>query len=527
MKLLKHIYLLSAVALASCSSYLEEFSQDQYRVSSYTDLDELLIGDCYYPVKPSSILTSGGSMGGFIHFIADEIEEQNGGTVSQTVFDLKPKLFGQFTWQQRVGVNENSTAFSAENETWTETYRLINVANSIIAAAPKLPKATPAESLGASRIEGEARFLRAAYYFWLVNLYGKPYSAATAAADLGVPLKLQEEVLDILYGRNTVQEVYDQIIADLEAAEELLANTGQQKSIYRADQTAVRFLLSRVHLYMQHWEEAVAYTDQVIAVKSALTDLNGSTEAFLRRESVESIFSMGGNDVFRNMNNSVQSFRVSRELFDSYNVDDLRRTRWYWSMGDFVGYTKTPPIGTGTVVAPTNINYYNNQYFVSGTSVYLSPVSDKFLFRTAEMYLNKAEAEAYLGREENARTAVNLLRSFRYRAGANQQVTASGADLIRLIREERRRELALEGHRWFDLRRYGVNEILPESKRITHDYTFYTARVSNTRRERRRYVLEANDPAYTLPIPQSVIEFNAGMPNNERPVRTFTVVPHN
>ncbi|WP_293884867.1 RagB/SusD family nutrient uptake outer membrane protein [Sphingobacterium sp. UBA1498] len=523
MKLSHYIFLLSTMALGACSKYLEEVSQDQYHVQAYTDLDELLLGAAYYPVKKSAPVQETESMGGFIHFLGDEMEEQNGGLPGQYVFDTKQFIFGQYTWQQRVGVNESNTGFASENEAWSETYKLINVANSIIAAATKLPKATTDQIQGANRVEGEARFLRAAYYFWLVNLYAKPYVASTASADLGVPLKIQEEVLDVLYQRNTVQEVYDQILSDLEMAEKLLDNTGPQRSLYRADITTVHLLLSRVHLYMQHWEKAFDYADKVVTARPALVDLNSSQGSFLRKESVENIFSMGGNDVPRNMLNSVQSFRVAHDLYQTYSDDDLRKTRWYWAMGDFVGYTKTPSSGAATL--PSNISYYNNQYFSSGFTAVLSPVSDKFLYRTAEAYLNKAEASAYLNRESEARAALNLLRSKRYKAGSAYEVKAGGNELIQRIRTERRLELALEGHRWFDLRRYGVNNVLPQSKRIVHNYTVYSGRVSTTMVERRQYVLEENDPGYTLPLPQSVIDFNTGMINNQRPVRTFTLIP--
>lgn len=523
MKILTYLYLLLVLVLTGCSSYLEEYSQDQYRASSYTDLDELLLGACYYPVKNSESITASKSMGAFIHFIADEMEEQNGGVSGQYAYDIKQSVFGQYTWQERVGVNESNTSFAAENGTWTESYKYINVANSIIASAAKLPRNTPDEIQGAARVEGEARFLRAAYYFWLVNLYGKPYTATTAGTDLGVPLKLQEEVLDILYSRNTVQEVYDQILLDLMEAAQLLNDSTPRKSIYRADQATVHLLLSRVHLYMQHWEQALNYADLVIAVRPSLLDLNASQEPFLRKESVENIFSMGGNEVSRNMCNSVQSFRVSHDLHNTYNDDDLRKSNWYWSMGDFVGYTKTIPAGGRT--NRSDLDYYIEQYFTRPYTSSLYPVSDKFLYRTAEAYLNKAEAAAYLGRDDEARSVVNTLRRNRYRAGAAYQVTVNGVELIRNIREERRRELALEGHRWFDLRRYGVNVILPESKRIVHNYSIYTERNSQTIRERRQYVLESNDPAYTLPIPQSVIDFNTGMIGNERPARTFILLP--
>ena len=165
------------------------------------------------------------------------IEEQNG-TFSQT-FDDHESIFGYFTWQDRVGATEDDSGFKQENGTWKETYRLINVANNIINEVPKIPQATAQEKAGALRVNGEAHFLRALYYFWL------------ARTDLGVPIKIFPEVKDQRFRRNTVQEVYDQILADLQVAESSLNQSEPRKTIYRADSTAVNLLLSRVYLSMQ------------------------------------------------------------------------------------------------------------------------------------------------------------------------------------------------------------------------------------------------------------------------------------
>ena len=264
------------VLLASCSDFLKEYSQDTYYVTSYEDLDELLVGDCYLPVQNSA---SSSNYGFFIHFLADELEEQNsyymawgGGSAGS----LKGDVFGYYTWQQRVGQNDAYSGFLAENATWTETYRLINVANNIIASVKEVPQNSDEEKMGALRVKGEAHFLRATYYFWLANLYGKSYDPSTAATDPAVPIKTEEKVNDIKYSRNTVQEVYEQVLGDLEIAEECLSQTVRQ-SIYQADINAVNLLLSRVYLYMQNWKLASDYADKVLKANDYLIDLNDAS----------------------------------------------------------------------------------------------------------------------------------------------------------------------------------------------------------------------------------------------------------
>ena len=520
MKIMRYILFMAGLtSLVSCSDFLEERSQDTYYVSSYEDLDELLIGDCYFPINRAEKLAYTSDPGYFIHYLGDEIEEQNGGLRSYDK-DNREAVFGYYTWQQRVGETHNYNGYLTENGTWKEVYRLLNVANNIIDCAAEVPQNSYEEKMEVKRIIGEAHFLRGAYYFWLVNLYGKPYVKSTASNDLAVPIKTTSKVNDVIYQRNTVQEVYNQILSDLKQAENDLSAIQKRKSIFRADITTVQLLLSRVYLYMQEWELAKEYADKVLKSRSELVNLNGHNGAFLSKESVETIFTMGGCEIPCSMCNYYQSFRVSHELYDAYTEKDLRKDIFWWKHDDFIGYVKQDvPV---SVDASVDDEDYYEQKFHNGALNKQLPISDRFLFRTAEAYLNKAEAEAYLGHEKEARKALNTLYAHRYSEGEGYMEDCTGEDLVKAIRSERRLELALEGHRWFDLRRYTVCEVCPYSESITHDFTYYED--ATTMKERHRFVLEEFDAAYTLPIPQEVIEFNIGMPNNERPVRNHTVV---
>ena len=194
---------------------------------------------------------------------------------------------------------------------------------------------------------------------------------------------------------------------------------------------------------------------------------------------------------------------VSDELYALYKDNDLRKTYFvkYNESDGYVEYVK------GGAVAD-----------FSRTSL-----SANFLFRTAEAYLNLAEATVYQGKEDDARKALNDLRGKRLATEQYADVEESGADLIELIREERGRELCLEGHRWFDLRRYMVCEKQPYSKTIRKSYTTFEYSYvtwSNVPVQTVVYQLEENDAAYTLPIPKEVLEYNTGMKNNERGIRS-------
>ena len=286
--------------LQSCSSFLEEYSQDNDYVRTWNDLDELLIGNCYMPVVEGEAFSAQANYGSFLHYLADELEENNTPYMGEAAAydDSRSWAFGYFTWQQRVGQNNTYTDFYQENKTWTKVYNLINVANNIIESVNDVPSSTDEEQQGVHKVRGEAHFLRAFYYFWLANIYGQPYNPATAAADLAVPLKTSEAVEDIKFSRASVQTVYDQVVRDLQTAETELAQVrAKQTSLYRADVTAVRLLFSRVYLYLQQWEQAATYAAKVIEAHPQLQDIVATTTAkFAVASNPENLFSMGGDD---------------------------------------------------------------------------------------------------------------------------------------------------------------------------------------------------------------------------------------
>ena len=524
MKAIKYLTVAGMMVLtASCSDFLEEYSQSSYYAESWEDFDELLVGSAYMQPEGSRGMNLHTNFGSFIHYLGDELVEMNSSENGSTDNLNKPYTFGYYTWQQRSGQNPEYTDYYDDNAEWTACYYGINVVNNILAALPSVPCTTDDEIRGCGKVRGEAHFLRALYYFWLVNAYGQPYDAATATTDLGVPVKTSENVEDRKFMRNTVQEVYDLIVSDLEAAREGFRTYDTEKrSIYRADSTAVNLLLSRVYLYMGRWQECVEAADRVIDAHPALVQLNSFSGSFAVLSNVENIFSMTGSDLPCLMSYSYQGYHVNPELYNLYGSDDLRRSQWYWHRGIFTGCVKQEPKQYWMLPEPTTPDspeYYNNM-FQYGWEGLIAPVSSVVLFRSAEAYLNKAEAEAYLGNEVAAREALNYLRSFRFRTGAaGAEITSSGEELVKDIRMERRMELAFEGHRWFDLRRYRVCPCFPEKISITHDYTYYVDDSSREMVRRMRYVLEEDDPSWTLPIPYDVLTFNTGMPNNGNPWR--------
>lgn len=513
-----------AVFLAGCS-FLDEYSKDKVFASSANDLDELILGDGYMNAEMSAGYDLGYGYCSYIHLMDDDAEETSLAQMgSSHGFNLRDPMFGYFTWQARPGVNETNSSFINESGDWNRIYGHINVVNSILDIVDDLG-GTHSEQAQATRIKGEACFLRAAYHFTLVNLYGKPYNRENISSP-GIPIKLVGEVIDIKYSRESVGTVYEQILADLKVAEACLAESVSLNTIYRADIVACYHLLSRVHLYMQNWSEALRYAQKVLATNGALRDLNGFNyeTGFLSKTSPETIFSMGSSNLPCCFINQLKSFGVSHDLYHSYTAGDLRQEIFLYEYDGYVGLTKLAPAATQAYRKGTN-EFWWYAYYYYGYYGKRVEVSDHFLFRSAEAYLNGAEAAAYLGDENTANRLLEQLRVNRIDAATYAPVNLSGEALVKFIRDERRRELCFEGHRWFDLRRYQVCEHYPESKEIRHIYYQYESRNSTTLIQKREYVLQPYDPAYTLAIPKEVLDFNTGMQNNERPERPATLLP--
>lgn len=504
------ISIILVFGLSSCSDFLNEYSQDTSYVRSYEDLDELLLGSGYMPTAtPNSFAYDYADYAWYypyIHLMGDEVDEViTNTTKTSTSWDVRQKYFGYYTWQQQVGVDYSGTSIREEDTDWNMIYKHINIVNMIIADIDNQDAGDQEQQREKQRIKGESFFLRGAFYFTLVNLYGKPYeSQSTASADPAVPIKLTEFIEDKIFSRNSVQEVYEQVISDLLQAEELLDGT-TRKSYYRANKTSVELLLSRVYLYMQNNDKAIEYANKVIeAGDNSLQDLNvmSSGNFFLNPNLSEVIFTMGTGGVRRSITNNLADFGVSDYLWGLYADNDLRKTYY---------------------VKWNNLESYPEYVKAGGVNdLERTALSANFLFRTAEAYLNLAEAAAYKGETSVAQKAINDLRKKRIDSSEYEDVNLSGNELIDLIRNERERELCLEGHRWFDLRRYTVNSAYPFTKTIQHSYTSfeYNWRAGgNIPVQTSYYELKTNDDAYTLPIPGEVIDFNVGMTNNNRPTR--------
>lgn len=500
-----------AMGLTSCSDFLKEHSQDLAKIEGWQDLDEVMLGDAY--MHSTYIAVANYALAGLeergmdlLHLMSDEMTMTE--CDDNDVLGYQNSMFGFYTWQQDTGFNRDLKYAGGDEVYWEDLYKRINVCNTVIALIDEQPEYQASDAIEKERVKGEASFLRGMFYYYLANLYAQPYNPATAASTPGVPVKTTEYVEDVEFFRATLEETYDQILSDFTTAAECLHGK-TVKSKYHADETAANLMLSRVYLYMQDWDNAIAYAEKVLQANSRLLDLNmvadGANSVYIT--SPETIFTMGHYMIAADFSDTSSygslneaAFDISDDMVALYTRDDLRATK-YIGRSQYGSSQKA-------------FKKFNLQRANWGG---MSDVSSYCLLRTPEAYLNLAEALAYKGQDKEA---ADILKPFlRTRMQSSSEVSLQGNALIDFIRDERAREFLLEGQRWFDLRRYTVCQSYPWSKTIDHKFVYFSGQYDAPVSYIDMYRLEKNDLAYTLPIPRTVREHQVSIGNNERPVR--------
>jgi len=302
--------------------------------------------------------------------------------------------------------------------------------------------------------KAECLFLRAYVYFNLIRLYGKPYYQDPASS-LGVMLVLSDQVSpNFKPARATVEEVYQQIVIDLESCLPLFT---QSKSSSFASKYAAEALLSRVELYrggtfsapdQQANAKAFEHAERVIregGFRLLENELYSGYYDADNRANTEDIFAINGEftngyiaGLFKMPPNPSYSgglYRPSPFLLSLMSQDDRRRAFYVENL--------TPGYPDDVLA----VNKYNIGY------VTLYSRSPYRALRLTEMYLNKAEALVKLKRDSEALQTVNVIRQ---RAGLMPLSGINGETLFMEILKQRKIELAFEGHASYDEFRNGL-----------------------------------------------------------------------
>lgn len=354
------------------------------------------------------------------------------------------------------------------NTAWNAIYNTINRANHVIAKTPAVKDPLLTDALKNQYI-GEAKFIRALAYFDLARAWGgvqlilEPTSSLVDRAE--VP-------------RSSLDETYNQVLTDLQDAEQLLPETLNR---IRATKRTVWALRARLHLYRGEWALAEEYATKLIDLSSDYSLVKPFSGWFKNNviATPESIFELEYSAINPSAIRAQMQHPTKGGTY-RYAPND----RFVQLLNDsLVSGGRKSLIGSVTQGGTTI--WYGDLY-------YRLPATDPaYIFRIAEMYLIRAEAHAHLSNVSESLSDLNAVRA-RADVPALDLITAD--ELLLAIENERRVEFAFEAHRWFDLARTGRAEAVLE------------ALDSNTKVE-----------AYELkfPIPINQIQLDASLTQNE------------
>lgn len=381
------------------------------------------------------------------------------------------------TWQAQADYDRGSYVWLKDNSIfpntndWSNLYKKVYCANTVLETLEKIER-TNSNGAEWDNLKGQAFMIRGKAFLQAVLLWSPAYDAATAGHDMGIPLRLSTDFAETST-RPSVQQTYEQALADLYASLPLLPNRGMH--VIRSCRAAAYGLISRTYLSMHDYTRAGLYADSSLQINSALLNYNGlSTTATysmpIPASNPEVDFYAG----FYNLGLNISNAKVDTLLYNSYHPNDYRKTILFKTNTD------------GSIA-------FKGTYL--GANGHFSGLA------TDEMYLTRAECSARSGNVAAAMADLNTLLKMRYKTNFFTPVTAgSAAEALDIVLKERRKELLFRGLRWMDIKRLNKEGAAITQKRIVDNIM---------------YILPPNDLRYALPIPDYVIVLS-GMPQNPR-----------
>lgn len=405
------IVLALGVIFTSCDKKLDIFPEDsvadEVALTSDVNVKKVLNG-AYDAISSSSLY--GGDL-----FLYSELMAANG----------EIRWEGTFNQPREIWLKSMLTTNSYVRDSWLNAYRAINICNNVIGAVSVVNTADQ------NRVKGEALFMRGAMYFELVKFFAKPYSAGSVTSNPGVPLILTPtRGIDqsSFVARNTVEQVYTQILADLTEAENLLPNTN---SVY-ATKPAASAILSRVYLQMEKYPEARDAANRAITVAVA----NG--------KSLVAPYSAA----FNNSSN-VAEYLFATQVSAQDGANDMHL---FWSVPEFGGRDGDVSIQASHLALYEATDDRLDLFYTGAGDTRSGKWQQQYknlpVIRLAELYLTRAEANFRASTSVGA-TPLSDINIIRNRAGLSSLGSVVLADILK----ERKLELAHEGQALHDLKR--------------------------------------------------------------------------
>jgi hypothetical protein len=435
------------ILITGCEDFLQKDPQGEMTQEAFptTATDALLATNAVY----TSIRNWSYHSGGFpiMDIISDDAHK--GSNPNDGLPTIGP--YDNFTY---------TTTQDGLDRWWSSLYEGIKRANVVIEKVPPISMDTELRD----RYVAEASFFRGLFYFDLVRAFGGVPKVTTIIPATKIP-------------RSTADEIYDLIISDLEYAVLNLP----EKSAYgpddlgRATRGAAKSLLARVYLFRGDFVNAEKYALEVILsdeyeLEAVYADANGKNG----EHGVESVFEVGAMEVdgaggnqyantqgVRGSPNRGWGFnRPSLDLRESFETDDPRLEATIINLGETIDGVLI--LGDGTTPDQTldenenviEVECYNQKVWYPGNNTTTQWGHNRRLIRYADVLLMAAEA---LNENDNPDDALLYLNEVRSRARQGNiailpDITETDKSALRdIILEERRHELAMEGHRFWDL----------------------------------------------------------------------------
>jgi hypothetical protein len=430
-----YLLLIATATLFSCQKALDiepkMIIESGGAVSSVKDLETVLTG-AYDGMQSGNIF--GGNFVALSDFMAEDTK----------VDETKLSNFGT----REIYFRQTTVQIGLLGGMWGDAYSVINRCNNVLDVIDNNILSGSEFESKKGRIKGEALFIRAVTHFELVRLFALPYDVESANnTQPGIPYRVKP-ILDgfdrtaIEMARNSVQEVYEKALADLDQAITLLNDAGQTTNIGRASAMAATAYKARIQFMMGRYGDA--YTSATAVINSGNYSLNDSlTTVFLQAGNSatdENIFQMV--NITTDNSNSLQGFyrraynpvfTASDELYDSFDSLDYRKTQLLEK--DFADRKFSKKYNQPSA-APINVN----------------------ILRLSEMYLIAAECNLSPGGNGNVTEALTFYNAIRSKAYKGNQIDETNPNgLLAKIQAERRRELCFEGDRLHNLKRMKQN----------------------------------------------------------------------
>lgn len=356
---------------------------------------------------------------------------------------------GTWTYVNQFPNKRMTTDNTYVENTWIGSYQTINILNNI------LDHIEIVDDANRDRVKGEALCMRASIYFELVRQYGKQYNANQGNTQLGVsliltPTKIADDAEFV--PRSSVEEVYTQVIADLTAAKSLLVSMGTNGS--NLSTYAAAAFLSRVYLQQSEYEKAALEADYVInsgaysltptPLEAFNNETNSTEDIFaLQLNLTSSFYGLAG--IYASLLGTGRGDMVINPSFlTNFDLGDLR--------GEF-----DENLSSSATIADVGTMFYRGIGKTSNngdinTAKYGNLYNNIPVIRLAEIYLTRAEGNFEAG-TSHGDTPLNDINFVRSRANAPQYTSIN----TEKIRQERLLELAFEGFKLQDIKRWGLN----------------------------------------------------------------------